>query len=93
MMAVRDCPPNCPVDIARIYERIEGGETWRAEHDGRINAYWEQQFRLNAKLEAMMTSFDKRLTAVERRVFWVSGFAAGIGSLIGVAISHSMGSI
>ncbi len=49
---------------------------WRAEHDGRINAFWKQQFTTNDKVEA-------RLTALERRVLVLSTLAAAAGGIIG----------
>jgi len=64
--------------------RIIDVQRWQAEHDGRINAWWEQQFRVNQ-------SFEKRLVAVERKVIWASGFAAGIGALTGGMITRLLG--
>ena len=66
-------------DVANCEARILEMLRWQAEHDGRINAWWEQQFKLNTDL---MT----RVSIVERRMIYASGFAAGVGALIGASL-------
>lgn len=57
---------------------------WQAEHDGRINAWWKQQFRTNHGVDEKFRGVFERLVAVERKVIWASGFAAAIGAGLGV---------
>jgi hypothetical protein len=62
------------VDIAR----------WQAEHDGRINAWWEQQFRVNK-------DYNARLRTLERKVIWASGAMAAIGAVLGGIVTKYLG--
>ena len=64
-------------------ETIDDIKTWIADHDGRIDAYWEAQFKLNDKIEGKFGSLYNRLEALEKRVMWFAGVAAGVGSVIG----------
>jgi len=75
-------------------DTIDDIKMWIADHDGRIDAYWEAQFKLNDKTEGKFVTFGDntegkfaayglRLAAVERRVMWFAGVAAGIGSVVG----------
>jgi len=58
-------------------------KTWIAEHDGRINAYWEAQHDWNARQETAIRDLTSRLQAVEKRVIWLSAIAAGGGGVLG----------
>jgi len=40
-------------------------ERWRAEHDGRINAWWEAQHRWNADVESLIDRYEKRIHKME----------------------------
>ncbi len=68
-------------------ERVAKLERWAAEHDGRINAWWEAQHQWNAKAEARMDTFSLRLLAIEKRMMWVAGFAAAVGAFVGNFVS------
>ena len=56
---------------------------WIQDHDGRIDAYWEQQHKWNARIETQMGEVYTRLTAIEKRVVFFAGAAAAAGALIG----------
>ncbi len=60
---------------------------WIAEHDGRIDAWWEQQKDWNRSFEKEVRSkqqgFELRLSAVEKRMIYVAGIASGFGSILG----------
>lgn len=60
---------------------------WRAEHDGRINAWWEAQRTWNAKTDQKMHNFGVKLSALEKKVIFFSGFAAALGSGLGALIT------
>lgn len=59
---------------------------WIAEHDGRIEAWWDQQHRWNLSFEKEVRlsqrELSTRLTSVERRMIYVAGIAAGAGSIL-----------
>ncbi len=78
-----------------IYDRLAIGETWRAEHDGRINAYWEAQFKLNTETHHALESLRIRITAVEKRVMLIAGGASvaggAMGAIVGAVISKAIG--
>ena len=59
---------------------LDDVKAWIAEHDGRIDAYWSQQFRLNIKCEEKHALLDRRVGSLEKRV-WLMAFAgAGLGA-------------
>ena len=62
---------------------LDDVKTWIAEHDGRIDAYWDAQFRLNSKMEDKLAEVNVRLNAVEKRIAWIAGGAAAVGALAG----------
>jgi len=61
-----------------------------AEHDGRVNAWWEAQRQWNASMEHDMVEHSRRLTALEKRIIFISGAAAAIGSLVGALMTGLM---
>jgi hypothetical protein len=63
---------------------------WQAGHDGKINAYWEQQFNINGQVDQSLAGIFRRLGAVENKVIWASGFAACGGAVLGVVVSVLM---
>jgi len=74
----------------RLRQRIEDLDDvreWIAEHDGRIDAYWKAQFKLNDRNEEKMGAISHRLTIVERKVWQAAGFAAAAGSIVGAFLS------
>ena len=67
-------------------------KTWIAEHDGRINAFWDEQHRWNTTTDSRLDNFSKRLSVLERRVMWIVGAGAVAGSLAGQFFRITMGS-
>ncbi len=61
-------------------------KAWIADHDGRNDAYWEAQHSLNGKTEESLDMNALRLAALEKRIVWITGFAAAVGAGIGSAI-------
>jgi len=59
---------------------------WIAEHDGRINAYWETQHTWNERVDSRHQDLYSRISALEKKVMWVAGAAAVLGSLLGTLI-------
>ena len=74
------------MDNESIWKALRESAEWRAEHDGRINAWWEAQRVWNDKLEARMNTYSKRLSAVEKRMVFFAGGAAAVGSGLGALI-------
>ena len=79
--------PREPGHSARpIPTDVQGITVWIAEHDGRIDAWWDEQKRWNLAFEKEVRTqhhgFELRLSAVEKRMIYVAGFGAGIGSLL-----------
>lgn len=60
---------------------------WISEHDGRTNAWWDAQHSWNNKQEEKMEVVHGRITALERRVMFVSGIASGVGAVAGTLLS------
>ncbi len=70
---------------------LEGMKLWAAEHDGRIDEKWAKQ---EAQNERCLREFDvmiRRMTAIEKKVMWISGVFAGVGSLLGTLLTRIAG--
>jgi hypothetical protein len=67
-------------------ETLEDVKAWIADHDGRIDAWWDAQHQQNRDNEHWKRKIQERLTALEKRVVWISGMAAGSGAGIGTVI-------
>ena len=65
---------------------LDDVKLWIADHDARIDAWWQEQKTWNVKFEkevrATQHGFDIRLSAVEKRMIYVAGFGAGVGSIL-----------
>ena len=59
-------------------------KTWIADHDGRIDAWWEAQHALNDELE-------ERITKNEKRLIWLMASAAAGGGVAGQIIATLFG--
>lgn len=71
-------------ELRRLEIKLVDISRWQAEHDGRINAWWEEQFRTNK-------DHSERLRSLESKVMWFSGFAAGVGAILGSVITKFLG--
>lgn len=58
---------------------------------GRIDAYWEAQFRWNEAREGEIHNLEKRISALEKRVMWFAGVAAAVGSSLGHVLIRALG--
>jgi hypothetical protein len=74
-------------DLAKLDRDCVEVKRWQAEHDGRINAYWSQQFKVNSTNDDKFNGLFKRVIVVENRAMWAAGFAACGGAIVGVALS------
>ncbi len=79
--------PDVPAEI----NDIDDVKRWIADHDGRINAYWAAQFKYNEKAEKRLDGYAVRLTGVEKKMFWIAGFAAAVGSVGGSLAVNFLG--
>ena len=61
-------------------------QIWIAEHDARINAYWEQQHKDNDIMFRKLKCIDTRVTTIEKKIMLVCGVFAGLGALLGNAL-------
>lgn len=64
-------------------ETIADAAAWIHEHDGRINAWWESQHKFNAEIEERFRKLENRVSAIEKRIFWMCGAASMLGAIIG----------
>ena len=64
-------------------DTLEDCRMWIAEHHGRTEAWWVQQRALNVKTEASLEQLTLRISSIEKRMMWIAGFAAAVGSLLG----------
>ena len=63
-------------------------ELWRAAEAARTKAWWETQHSLNKTVDARMCKAERRISDLDLKVMWWSGFAAAMGSVLGALISH-----
>jgi len=79
--------PPTPEDLEKGLDGLEQEVTrlklWVAEHDGRIEAWWANQHAWNEKIEERLCDLALRLSAVEKRMMWWAGAAAGAGGWMG----------
>ena len=69
--------------MPRQFETLEDVKAWAHYHDGQITAWWHEQHTLNANNEKRFREIENRVSAIEKRVIWASGVAAGIGAVVG----------
>ncbi len=69
-------------------ESLEDVIAYCHHHEGQISAWWGEQHRLNEIQETRFLAVESRITAVEKRMVWVAGFAAGLGSIIGTTLQR-----
>lgn len=65
-----------------LTRRMERRELYEASHDAKIDAYWAAQFKLNDEIRKDSKSFSVRLTALEKRVVYLSALAAAVGAFL-----------
>ncbi len=75
-------------DCNSLEERLRLLEVWAAEHDGKINSYWESQRSWNNRVDEKLTCDLGRIIALEKRLVWLSGVAAGLGGTLGGVVSR-----
>lgn len=80
-----------PVDELRksnekIWARINS-------HDGRTDAWWDAQHKLNDKVESAQMVTNQRLTSIEKKIMFVAGFAAMFGAVVGSFFKYLIESI
>lgn len=68
-------------------QTVEELALWAAEHDGKINAYWEAQHKWNYKKDTADVARDRRVTAIEKKVIVLCTLSAAVGSVIGSIVS------
>jgi hypothetical protein len=67
----------------RDINSLEDVKVWIAEHDGRIDAWWDAQHQWNTSHHESHGAIHSRLASIERRIIYVSGIFAGAGGLLG----------
>lgn len=83
-------------------ESLDDVRAWIAEHDGRINAWWESQHQWNAREESRRLAregelsdridrISDRVHSLERRVVYVAGVMSALGALGGNLILSTFG--
>lgn len=60
---------------------------WRARHEGATDERRRSDDRWYSHVEGTLIEHGNRLTAVERKVVWISGFAAAAGAILGVLVT------
>ena len=69
-----------------LYGRLSTLEKLTSEYGGKSDAFWKAQWEWNARIETKVDRLGGRIEAVEKRLFWFSGFGAAAGAIIGSLI-------
>lgn len=64
-------------------ESIEDIILWITDHDARIDVFWKNQHNWNKGVDLRFEGSEKRVTILEKKVIFVAGIAAAIGSGLG----------
>ena len=59
---------------------------WAVDHDSYIRVWWKAQHEWNPKQEELMEAMRQRINSLERRVVFVAGGAAALGSGVGLLL-------
>lgn len=81
---------------------LEDVARWALANNAETRAWWDEQRRANedlrrdlrteiARLESRQNHHSMRITALERKLFWLAGAAAAAGGVLGQAAGHLMG--
>ena len=71
-----------PTSLPAKIDSLEDAASWIHSHDGRIDAWWQQQHALNKDHSLRFQALEKRIASVENRVIWAAGLGAGLGALV-----------
>lgn len=66
-----------------VPKSLEEVSLWIAEHDGRIEAWWEAQHKWNAVVEGEIASLQQTVHNLEKRVAYFAGGGAVVGAFLG----------
>ncbi len=75
-----------------LTRRMEKRELYEASHDAKIDAYCAAQFKLNDENKRDFKGFTTRLTALEKRVVYLSAIAAAAGAFLASVVPMIWGS-
>ncbi len=71
-------------------ETLNDMKVWIADHDGRIDAYWEAQHIWNKKIEIEFKDFGLRISSCEKKIMYFAGAAAALGSVVGAFVANTL---
>lgn len=78
-------------DAKTLQDRVNGHDTWIAEHDGRINVFWEQQHKLNPQTEKRLKVLEMDSTKFKAGLksgwFVIGVIALVASSILGMVFS------
>ena len=71
---------------------IPSAAAWIAHHDGKIDAYWREQWRVNQEIKDMIrgdiaawrdacSALESKVDILTKRVFYVMGVAGAVGAI------------
>lgn len=72
-------------------ESIEDAARYIYSHEAKIDAWWEEQHKLNVLGRVRFEALEHRVSSVEKRVIWASGAAAGAGAVLGSLLKSFFG--
>jgi len=61
---------------------------WLAKHCGKVDAYWKMQLDWNKNMLHWKDRVDIKISSLEKKVMWLTGFAAAIGAILGNLINR-----
>lgn len=67
---------------------FDGVRVWIADNDARTRAQWSEQWRTNKRHADQHEKMGVRVTAFEKRLFWIIAITSTISSCIGGIIGQ-----
>lgn len=62
---------------------IETARIWAVERDANTNAWWDQQWKRNNRIDKEMKALTERVRCLEIKIVWITAVSATIGGLLG----------
>lgn len=75
---------------AEDIESLSDARIWAVEHDANDKAWWNQQWKDNAKLEIRVQYIENELRAVKSKIVWATGAVNVITGFLGAGLAIAL---
>ena len=85
-ICLKDSRPMKAEDISNL----EQARIWAVEHDANVNAWWDHQWKENAKSDIKMVAIEKEVRKIGQKVIYWNGAMNVITSFLGAALAIAL---